>query len=111
RCLASWKERLAALEVSNVLARLLEGFRLSSLRQGVLRNFRFLRGADTPAKAEDEIASDPGGDEQSRGRGGQKSEAAFRIARRTDQGDEAGGVDHTVDGGGRPGRMLTRNRE
>ena len=111
RRLACWKERLTALEVSDFVARLLEGLRLSSLGQRVLGNFRFLRWADPPAKPEDKIASDPGGDQQSCGRGGQQPEASFGAARRTNQGDEAGGVDHAVDSGGRPGWMLIRNRQ
>ena len=98
-----------ALEVSNFFARLLESLRLSSLHQRLLGNFRFLRWADAPAIAKDEIPSDPGGDQKSRGRGGQEPEASFRAGRRPNQGDDARGVDRAVDGGRRPRGMLARN--
>src|SRR3982074_2624510 len=98
--LGCWKERLSPLEIRHFMARPLEGLSLSRVGDRVLGNFRLLRRADPPAKTEDESASDPGGDQQSSGRGAQQLEPSFRDGRCTYQRDQAGAVDHAVNRGG-----------
>lgn len=109
--LGSGKQRLATLEVGNLLSRLIEDLPLPGLGQLPLDNFRCFRRADAPPEAKDEIPADPGGHQQSRGGGGQQSEPAFATSRRADERDKCCAVDQAVEGGRLSGGMLAGNGE